>query len=71
METTIPSFPGTTAVDVSGRLNTFTPTETDGSKAQCHDAYARSVCGWFRAGRADFKAAVPSNQVSNSASLFF
>lgn len=33
METTIPSFPGTTAVDVSGRLNTFTPTETDGSKA--------------------------------------
>lgn len=23
METTIPSFPGITAVDVSGRLNTF------------------------------------------------
>uniref|UniRef100_A0A9J8C4N0 Retinol dehydrogenase 12 n=2 Tax=Cyprinus carpio TaxID=7962 RepID=A0A9J8C4N0_CYPCA len=33
MKTTIPSFPGIPAVAVSGRMNTFTPTETHRSEA--------------------------------------
>lgn len=71
MKTTIPSFPGSTAVDVSGRLNTFGRTETDWSTVQLqqqqfHDARARGVRGGFRARRADFKAAFSSDQVSDS-----